>query len=130
MRLSLCFGTLTLFKFLIFIPKFFYCPPMNFLIFCNRMDVQKIPKGPPLTFFGTMRLPGNFKFFSKNSEIFFSSIFSFLRAFVVSSRRKSGFRVLLSLRYGADLCRSWLVVIELFKFLLKKKTFLAKKLSH
>ena len=42
----------------------------------------------------------------------FPSIFSFLRAFVVSSRRKSGFRVLLSLRYGADLGRSRLV----FKF--------------
>ena len=49
------------------------------------MDVQKIPKRPPFTFFGTMRLTGNFL------GIFFS-IFSFLRAFVVSSCRKSGFR--------------------------------------
>ena len=48
----------------------------------------------------------------KNSEIFFS-IFSFLRAFVVSSCRKSGFRfrVFLSLRYGADLSRYVLVSI-------------------
>ena len=48
------------------------------------------------------------KKFKKKSEFFFS-IFSFLRAFVVSSCRKSGFRVFLSLRYGADLGRSRLV---------------------
>ena len=48
------------------------------------------------------------KISKKNSEFFFS-IFSFLRAFVVSSCRKSGFRVFLSLRYGADLGRSRLV---------------------
>ena len=47
---------------------------------------------------------------SKKNRIFFS-VFSFLRAFVVSSCRKSGFRfrVFLSLRYGADLGRSRLV---------------------
>ena len=56
-----------------------------------------------------MRLTGNFK---KNSKNFFS-IFSFLRAFVVSSCRKSGFRVFLSFRYGADLGRSRLVLILL-----------------
>ena len=44
----------------------------------------------------------------KNLETFFS-IFSFLRAFVVSSCRKSGFRVFFSLIYGADLGRSRLV---------------------
>ena len=79
-----------------FFPIFFLLlqmVPHQFLIFCNIIDVQKIPKGPPFTFFGTMRLTGNFKKdFEKNSEIF-SSIFSFLRAFVVSSCRKSGFRV-------------------------------------
>ena len=42
---------------------------------------------------------------------FFFSIFSFLRAFVVSSCRKSGCRVFLSLRYGADLGRSRLVLL-------------------
>ena len=65
---------------------------------------------PPFTFFGTMRLTGNFeKKFKKKFGIFFS-IFSFLRTFVVSSCRKSGFRVFLSrLRYGADLGRSRLV---------------------
>ena len=46
---------------------------------------------------------------SKKIRKFFSSIFSFLRAFVVSSCRKSGFRVFLSLRYGANLGRSRLV---------------------
>ena len=66
-------------------------------------------KRPPFTFFGTMPLTGIFeKKFKKKLENFFS-IFSFLRAFVVSSCRKSGFRVFLSLRYGADLGRSRLV---------------------
>ena len=56
-----------------------------------------------------MRLTGNFeKKFKKKFGNFFLSIFSFLRAFV-SSCRKSGFRVFLSLRYGADLGRSRLV---------------------
>ena len=41
-----------------------------------------------------------------------------MRAFVVSSCRKSGFRVFLSLRYGADLGRSRLV------FFLKKRVLL------
>ena len=55
-----------------------------------------------------MRLTGNFeKKIQKNRNFF--SIFSFLTAFVVSSCRKSGFRVFLSLRYGADLGRSRLV---------------------
>ena len=56
-----------------------------------------------------MRLTGNFEKNSKKNSEFFFSIFSFLRAFVVSSCRKSGFRVFLSLRYGADLGRSRLV---------------------
>ena len=75
-----------------FFPNFFYCSSHQFLIFCNRMDVQKIPKRPPFTFFGTMRLTGNFRKIPKKFGIFFS-IFSFLRAFVVSSCRKSGFRL-------------------------------------
>ena len=67
------------------------------------------------TFFGTMRLTGNFKKFSKKNSDFFFSIFSFLRAFVVSSCRKNGFRfrVFLSLRYGADLGRSRLVYFNI-----------------
>ena len=83
---------------------FLIVPPIN-LIFCNRMDVQKIPKRPPFTFFGTMRLTGNFKKISKKIGFFSIFSFCFLRAFVVSSCRKIGFRfrVFLSLRYGADL---------------------------
>ena len=71
------------------------------------MDVQKIPKRPPpLHFLALCDLPET----SKKIGNFFP-IFSFLRAFVVSSCRKSGFRfrVFLSLRYGADLGRSRLV---------------------
>ena len=56
-----------------------------------------------------MRLTGNFEKNSKKFGNFFFSIFSFLRDFVVSSCRKSSFRVFLSLRYGADLGRSRLV---------------------
>ena len=56
-----------------------------------------------------MRLTGNFEKISKKNSEFFFSIFSFLRAFVVSSCRKSGFRVFLRLRYGADLGRYRLV---------------------
>ena len=67
-------------------------------------------KASPFYIFGTMRLTGNFeKKIQKKIRNFFFSIFSFLRAFVVSSCRKSGFRVFLSLRYGADLGRSRLV---------------------
>ena len=99
------FGTVRL----IFFRIFYYCSPHQFLIICNRMDVQKIPKDPPFTFFGTMRLTGNFKKTRKKSGNFFSQFLVFLRAFVVSSCRKSGFRVFLSLRYGADLSRSRLV---------------------
>ena len=94
--------------------RFFYCSSHQFLIFCNRMDVQKSQSVPPFTFFGTMRLTGNFKKnFEKKFGIFFS-IFSFLRAFDVSSCRKSGFRfrVFLSLRYGDDLGRFRLVIIH------------------
>ena len=92
-----------------FFPKFFYCSSHQFLIFCNRMDVQKIPSIAPFTFFGTMRLTGNFKkIFERKVRKFFFSIFSFLRAFVVSSGFH--FRVFLSLRYGADLGRSRLVI--------------------
>ena len=89
-----------------FFPKFLLIvPPINFW-FCNRLDVQKIPKRPPFYIFrhyATYR-----KLWKKNKKGIFFSVFSFLRAFVVSSCRKS-LRVFLSLRYGADLGRSRLV---------------------
>ena len=95
-----------------FFPKFFYCSSHQFLIFCNRMDAQKIPKRPPFYIFWhyTFYRKLQKKISRKKSEFFFP-IFSFLRAFVVSSCRKSGFRfrVFLSLRYGADLGRSRLL---------------------
>ena len=66
----------------------------------------------PFTFSALCDLPETSeKKIQKKIRKFFSSIFSFLRAFVVSSCRKSGFRVFLSLRYGADLGRSRLVFI-------------------
>ena len=62
-----------------------------------------------------MRLTGNFGKNFKKNRIFFKSIFSFWRAFVDSSCRKSGFRDFLSLRYGADLGRSRLVFRKSFQ---------------
>ena len=53
-------------------------PPFNFLIFCNRMVVQKIPKRPPFTFSSTMRLTGDFKKISiKISGKKFSNFFHY-----------------------------------------------------
>ena len=77
------------------------------------MDVQKIPKRPPP--FYIFRHYATYRKLQKKFEKkfgFFFSIFSFLRAFVVASSRKGGFRfrVFLSLRYGADLGRSRLVL--------------------
>ena len=91
------FGTVRL----IFFRIFFIVRPINLWYFATEWMFKKSQSVPPFTFFGTMRLTGNFKKIRK----FFFSIFSFLRAFVVSSCRKSGFRfrVFLSLRYGAGL---------------------------
>ena len=75
------------------------------------MDVQKIPKRLPFYVFRHYATYRKFqKKFEKKFGTFFS-IFSFFRAFVVSSCRKSGFhfQVFLNLRYGADLGRSRLV---------------------
>ena len=100
-----------------FFPNFFYCSSHQFLIFCNRMDVQKIPKRPPFYIFRHYATYRKLQKNSKKNLEFFFSIFSSLRAFVVSSCRKRGFRfrVFLSLRYGADLGRSRLVRICSYK---------------
>ena len=85
-------------------------PPFIFFLFCIRMDVQNLPKGPLLQFFGTMRLTGDQKISKKNfkkNRIFLS----FPHAGTVEENT-SHFEVLLlflSLRYGADLGRSRLV---------------------
>ena len=92
--------------FLLFFPSIFDILQQN--------GCSKIPKASPFYIFrhyATYRkLQKNFE---KKIRIFFS-VFSFLRAFVVSSCRKSGFRfrVFLSLRYGADLGRSRLVFFK------------------
>ena len=48
-----------------FFSKFFKCPQRVllsiFLIFCRRTNVKKSQRVPFFTFFGTMRLSGNFK---------------------------------------------------------------------
>ena len=67
------FGTVRLFKFLIFSEIFFIAPKgllIKVLIFCNKIDVQKIPKGPPFTFFGTKDLPQTSKNFRKSLGFF------------------------------------------------------------
>ena len=105
------FGTVRLFFseiFLLFLPSIFDI--------LQQDGCSKNPKASPFYIFrhyATYRkLQKNLE---KNSEFFFW-IFSFLRAFVVSSCRKSGFRfrVFLSLRYGADLGRSRLVYYSSF----------------
>ena len=75
-----------------FFPNFFYCSH-QFLIFCIRMDVQKIPKRPPFYIFRHYATYRKLQKNSKKIRKLFFSIFSFLRAFVVSSCRKSSFRL-------------------------------------
>ena len=87
------FGTMRLFKILIFFKnfldspyffqKFFNVPKASsfqFFDILQQNECYKILKGPFFTFFGTMRLSGNFKKIRKTSENFFS-IFSFKRPF-------------------------------------------------
>ena len=103
MRLFLFFRHCETVQISHFSRNFFSAPPINFSFdILQQNGCSKNPKGsPPFTFFGTMRLTGDFKKkFEKKLGKFFSSIFSFLRTFVVSSCRKSDFRVLLSLRYA------------------------------
>ena len=91
--------------------NFFYCSSHQFFDILQQNGCSKNPKASPLLHFSALcDLPETSKKFDKKFGIFFS-IFSFLRAFVVSSCRRSGFRfrVFLSLRYGADLGRSRLV---------------------
>ena len=63
-----------------FFSKIFQCPqrvpPLNFLIFCNGMFVNKSRNVPPFTFFGTMRLLLKEKFFSKISIFFQKKCFT------------------------------------------------------
>ena len=88
-----------------------YCGKKTFLagLQCTLTSSCAIKSVPLLHFSAVCDLPETSKKKFKKNRKFFLSIFSFLRAFVVSSCRKSGFRVFLSLRYGADLGRSRLV---------------------
>ena len=112
MRLSPFFGTVKLFKLLIIFRDFLLLqgvPLSSFFDILQQNGCSKNPKGSPLSHFSALcDLPETSKKIRKQFAKIFSSIFSFLRAFVVSSCRKSGF-VLLSLRYGADLGHSQLV---------------------
>ena len=97
-----------------FFPNFFLLFLPSIFDILQQNGCSKNPKASPFYIFSALcDLPETSKKFRKKSE-FFSSIFSFLRAFVVSICRKSGFRfrVFLSLRYGADLGRSRLVSFE------------------
>ena len=90
--------------FLLFLPSIFDILQQN--------GCSKNPKASSLLHFSALcNLPEISKKNSKKIRKFCFSIFSFLRAFAVSSCRESGFRfrVFLSLRYGADLGRSRLV---------------------
>ena len=60
--------------------RFFYCSSHQFLIFRNRIDVQKIPKRPPFYIFwhyATCDLPETSKKFRKKIRIFFSQFLVF-----------------------------------------------------
>ena len=66
-----------------FFQKLFNVPKASsfqFFDILQQNECYKMLKGPFFTFFGTMRLSGNFKKIRKNSENFFS-IFSFKRPF-------------------------------------------------
>ena len=117
MRLSSCFRHCETVEnseiFLLFPPSIFESPHQ----LLQQNGCSKNPKGSTFLHFSALcDLPETSKKLSKNNSEFFFSIFDFLRAFVVSSCRKSGFRVFLNLRYGADLGRSRLVPIFLAGF--------------
>ena len=111
------FGTMRLFW------KFLDCtkgPPSFVSIFCNRMDVKKIAQGPPVKFFGTMRLFQNSHFsffFSKIIDNSKGSPFNFLifcNKLDFQKPKGSPFTILktlrfLSLRYSAEFGHSRLV---------------------
>ena len=103
---------------LIFFRIFLFFPSIFDILQQNRCS--KNPKASPFYIF---RHYATYRKLQKNFEFFFS-IFSFLRAFVVSSCRKSGFRfrVFLSLRYGADLGRSRLVHVSSYAVFIRKGT--------
>ena len=106
LRLFPFFGTVRLFKFLNFLHNFFIAAKAyhQFFDVLQQNGCSKMPKRSHLLhFLALCDLPETSKKISRKIRNFVLSLFSFLRAFVVSSCRKSGFRVLLSLQYSADL---------------------------
>ena len=92
-----------------FFPEIFHCSSHQFLIFCNRMDVQKISKRPPFYIFRHYATYRKLQKNSKKNRNFFFWIFNFLRELLLSPVVEKVVLVFLSLRYGADLGRSRLV---------------------
>ena len=83
--------------------------PLHFSLFCKTMDVQKLPKGPLLHFSALCDLPETKKIEKIKKNGFFQL---FPHACTVEENTWH-FEVLLlflSLRYGADMGRSRLVV--------------------
>ena len=75
------------------------------------MDVQKIPNAPFYIFFGIMRLTGDFKRNSKKNSDFFK-ICPHAGTVENNTLYFEVFLLFLSLRYGADLGRSRLVILS------------------
>ena len=67
--------------------------------FCNNMDVQKVPKGPPFYIFGTKRHTGDFK-----------KVFPHSGSVEENTCHFEVFLLFLSLRYGSDLGSSRFVI--------------------
>ena len=101
-----------------FFETFWIAPkgPLSFVsIFCNTMDVKKLQRVPPFTFFDTVTLfknlilknfLGNFFMSPKGPPSIFFSFFATSWSFTKPEGPPSS---ILSLRYGADFGRSRLV---------------------
>ena len=79
------------------------------------MDIQKLPKGPPFTLSAIYDLPETKKYFKKIKKKFQEFFFQLFPDAGTVEENTLNFEVLLlflSLRYGADLGRSRLVIIE------------------
>ena len=89
----------------IFFRNFFIAPkgpPINFLYFATEWMFKKSQRVPPFTFFGTMRLTGDFK--KKFKKIYFSSIFSWVLLFSPLVEK-----VVLESYWALDMAPTWAV---------------------
>ena len=106
-----------------FFPKIAIFSPFNYLMFCDRMDVEKNPQRVPLSVFrhcetlarqglalaGLGAPLGPFFWVCNFSENFFSKNFRFSSTVKENTWHLEVFLLFLSLGYGADLGRSRLV---------------------